>query len=285
MTRGEPSPVLVGVFGDPVAHSLSPAMHNAAFRAVGIAGVYMKFRVPPARLGAALRAAAALGFRGVNLTIPHKARGAALVSRLTSAARRCRSVNTITFAPGGWLGDSTDGEGFLRSLRDAWGFRARGARVVMLGAGGAARAVAFALLDAGARELVVVNRTRARGAALVRALGGGRRARVQAPGTDADWADLLRGATLLVNATSLGMRGESSPVPASAMRAPLRVVDLVYHPPVTALLRAARRAGRPALNRAGMLVHQGAHAFTRWPRRRAPVPAMRQALRRALREE
>ena len=155
----------------------------------------------------------------------------------------------------------------------------------MLGAGGAARAVAFALLDAGARELVVVNRTRARGAALVRALGGGRRARVQAPGTDADWADLLRGATLLVNATSLGMRGESSPVPASAMRAPLRVVDLVYHPPVTALLRAARRAGRPALNGAGMLVHQGALAFTSWTGRRAPVAAMRQALRRALREE
>jgi shikimate dehydrogenase len=279
------TPLRLAVFGDPVAHSLSPAMHRAALRVLRLPGSYERFRVPAAGLAPALRAAAALGFRGVNLTIPLKERALRCVDRLTSAARRAGAVNTVTMRGGVLEGHSTDGEGLLRSLADAWpGWSPRGARVVLCGAGGAARSVAFALADAGADRITIVNRTRARAARLARTLASKSRARMTTatPASMQEWRMLLANASVLVNATPTGMRG-GTPVPDQALRAGLRVADLIYTPAVTPLLRAARRAGAPAVNGAGMLVHQGALALERWTGRRAPVAVMRRALIRELR--
>jgi shikimate dehydrogenase len=277
--------MFAAVFGDPVAHSRSPAMHNAAFRSLGLPYVYLKFRVPVADLGLALKGVAALGFRGVNLTIPLKEAALPLMDRLTVSARRMGAVNTVTFD---WLGSTeghnTDGEGFLRSMYGEWGYRPRGANAVVLGAGGAARAVVFALASAGVRKIAVVNRTVARASALAREVSRdtGCSVRVARPLSVGGWQDLLEETDLLVNATSVGMRGEPSPVPVSALFPRLRVADLVYNPSSTALLRAARRKGARAMNGCGMLVHQGALAIERWTSRRAPVMAMRRALLRSL---
>lgn len=280
------------VFGDPVAHSLSPAMHNAGFRALRLPYTYGRFRVPAARLAAALDAAVALRWRGINLTIPLKEPALGLMDRVTEQARRVGAVNTVTITDGVREGHNTDGEGFLRSLAEAWSFRPAGTRVVIVGAGGAARAVAFALAAAAAREVVVLNRTRIRAVLLARevAKACGTRVRGRGLARGAEWNRVVRRADLLVNATSVGMHREregafraSTVVPAEVLRPPLRVADLVYNPPETALLRAARRRGLDVVNGEGMLVHQGALAFERWTGRRAPVAVLRRALFRALR--
>src|SRR5438552_2351375 len=152
---------LFGVFGDPVDHSLSPAMHNAAFAAVGLPHLYLRYRVAPAALATALAEAKALGMGGLNLTVPLKEPAIPLVDRLTAAAERAGAVNTILFRPDGrMVGDNTDGDGFLRALRGR--VRPRGARSVIIGAGGSARAVASALGRAGCRSLTIANRTPAR---------------------------------------------------------------------------------------------------------------------------
>ncbi len=290
-------PVFVGVFGDPVGHSLSPAMHNAAFRALRLPYCYVKWRVPIEGLRKALRAAQALGFRGVNLTIPLKERAVGIVDSLTPQAKRTRAVNTVTFDRGRMQGHNTDGEGFLRSLKLELGFVPHKARAVMLGAGGAARAVAFALADAGASEILILNRTPSRARALARDIRAACRSRALARDIRAacrtrargqgfprgvGWHKALAGASLLVNASSLGMRGEKCPVPARAFPARLKVADLVYNPPLTDLVRSARRRRLRAMNGVGMLAHQGALAFTRWTGRRAPVGVMRRALLLAL---
>lgn len=275
-------PLRFAVFGDPVGHSRSPVMHAAALRATGLAGTYLRFTVPRRRLRDAVAMAKEAGFRGVNLTIPLKEEAFRVPGvRPTNQARRAGAINTLTFEGDGIEGDSTDGRGFLRSLAEAWsGWSPRDARVVLLGAGGAAKSVALALSGAGVARLEIVNRTRARAARLARTLPG--RARVANPRGAGDWRVLLRGADLLINATSLGLRGEPSPVPAPALHPALRVADLIYNPPVTSLLAAARRAGCRVVNGEGMLVHQGALSFERWTGRPAPIAAMRRALRESL---
>ncbi len=226
--------------------------------------------------------ASRLGLAGVNLTIPLKERALELMDILTPAARRAGAVNTVSFMGGRMEGHSTDGEGFLQSLAAGWGWSSRGARVVVLGAGGAARSVAFALADAGARRIMVVNRSPARAAALARSLGDWRAAGRGLPSRAADWRLMLANADLLVNATPIGMHGGPSPVPAGALARGLAVADLVYNPARTALLLAARARGCRAQNGEGMLVQQGALALERWTHRRAPVEVMRGALREAL---
>jgi len=282
--KGRNGPVLTGVFGDPVEHSLSPAMHNAAFRSLGLPFLYLKFRVPVSSLRAALRGVRILGFRGVNLTIPLKEAALGLMDKLTPQAERVGAVNTVTIEGGRFEGHNTDGEGFLRSLRETWRFRPRGKRVMLLGAGGAARAVAFALGGAGAREIVIVNRTPGRARSLARAVARATRASVTAArlwrGTP--WERILEGADLIVNATSVGMKRGETPVPPSVVRPPIRVVDLVYSPPTTKLVGAVSRRGVRAMNGEGMLVHQGALAFERWTGMPAPVRIMRRAFRSAM---
>jgi shikimate dehydrogenase len=261
-------------------------MQNAALRALRLSGAYLKFRVPATALGPALAAARALGFCGVNLTIPLKQAALRLMDRLSEQARRTGSVNTVTFLRSGRAeGHTTDGEGFIRSLRWDLGLAARGRRVVMLGAGGAARSVAFALADAGARSILMVDIevSRARRlAANVRSATGVRTAALSGV-RGVRWGAVLGEADLLVNATPVGMRPGEIPVPPAALHAGLAVADLVYNPPVTMLVQEARRRGLRAMNGEGMLVHQGALSLERWTGRRAPADVMRRALRAALR--
>ena len=271
---------LTGIFGDPVGHSKSPAMHNAAFRALGLSWVYLKFRVPPNRLKQALAQASALGFRGLNITIPLKQEALPLVDTLTPQARRIGAVNTITFRRGGMEGHNTDGEGFIRSLREDLEVRPEGQRVIILGAGGAARAVTFALADAGVKSIVVLDSIPGKARCLAGDLRRITRVRAEGliTGKGVDWGGIIAGAGLLVNATPVGMHGRHCPLPPPVLRRPLAVADLVYNPPVTELIRQARRRGLKAMNGSGMLVLQGALSFERWTHRRAPVAVMRRAL-------
>jgi shikimate dehydrogenase len=268
---------LFGVFGDPIDHSLSPAMHNAAFAATGLPHVYLRYRVAPATLKRALGEGRALRLGGLNLTVPLKEAALPLVDRLTPEASEMGAVNTVLFRPDGEaVGHNTDGRGFLDALRGR--VRLRGARVVVIGAGGSARAVGTVLARAGAR-LTIANRTLARGEALARRL-----ARLTAHEPAAvPLAALARGevlgdATLVVNATSVGL--ESRPLRLRYRAAPrgCLFVDLVYGPRRTPFLLAAARAGHRTLDGAPMLLAQGALAFEAWTGRRAPRGAMARAL-------
>lgn len=266
---------VAGIIGDPVRHSLSPVLHNAAYAELGLDWVYAAFEVPAGGAAGALAGAAALGFVGLSVTMPHKADAAAACDELEPDAARLRSVNTVTVGAGGrLLGSSTDGEGFLRALREA-GHDVAGARVLVLGAGGAARAVAVAVASAGGRVAVAARRPDA--AADLAALAGGEAVPWEAR------SDAARDADVLVHATPLGMGGRGDlPVDPEALRHGLVVADLVYHPLETPLLAAAARAGARTVDGLGMLVHQAALQVERWSGRPAPVAAMRAAALAAL---
>ncbi len=271
---------VVGIVGDPVAHSRSPAMHNAAFRALGLDFVYVPFRVRPAGLKAAIRGARALGITGLNVTVPHKEKVICLLDGLTAAARLAGAVNTVYRRGDRLLGDNTDVYGFLRALAEA-GYRTRGSRAVVIGAGGAARAVVAALVRASAQHILVVNRSAARRMALARHfLRHGARIMTSSLAVLRS-AQSLAGADLVVNATTLGLRGERF-VPLAYAATPERClfVDLIYGRN-TDFLQQARRAGRPTLDGTGMLLHQGAAAFRRWTGKEAPLSVMAQALAEA----
>lgn len=263
---------VVAVIGDPVTHSLSPLLHNAAFEALGLDWVYVAFPVAQGRGGDAVRAVPTLGLAGLNVTMPHKADAAAACDELTPDAAALRSVNTVVPLAGGKvLGDSTDGEGFVRSLLAA-GCDPEGREVAVLGAGGAARAVARALGRRGARVAVAARRPEAAAEAVATA-GDSARA-ILWP----EIGDALAEAEIVVNATPIGMGGEGIPLDPGLLRGGQVVVDLVYHPRETPLLAAARAAGAQPVDGLGMLVHQAALAFERWTGRPAPVEAMREAL-------
>jgi len=272
---------LFGVFGDPVDHSLSPAMHNAAFAAAGLPHVYLRYRVPAALLPAAVREARVLGMGGLNLTVPLKEAVLPLLDALTPEAERIGAVNTILFSAGGRLvGDNTDGRGFLAALGGR--VRLRGARAVVIGAGGAARAVATALGRAGCARITVANRTRARGERLAERLsrlGGAVIATV--PLVALERGQVLEDATLVVNATPLALAGAGPRVRWAATPRGCLGVELVYAARPTPFLVAAARAGRRTLGGAHMLLHQGALAFEAWTGRRAPRAVMARALRAA----
>lgn len=273
---------LFGVLGDPVDHSLSPAMQNAAFAATGLPHVYLRFRVPAARLPGAVREAKALRMGGLNLTVPLKEAVLPLLDGLTPEAERIGAVNTVVFGPDGRTrGDNTDGEGFLRALRGH--VRVRGARTVLIGAGGSARAVGVALARAGAAGITIANRTPSRADRLAERLGrlgGG-----TAIGT-ISLAALARGAglddaSLVVNATPAGLGASTIAIRPAATPRGCLFVDLVYARRPTPFLAAAARGGRRTLDGGHMLLHQGALAFEAWTGRRAPRAAMARALRAA----
>ena len=254
---------LAGVMGWPVGHSLSPRLHNYWLGEYDIDGAYVPLPVKPDDLKDALRALPRLGFKGVNLTVPHKEAAAGIVDRLDKAAERVGAVNTVVVTPAGELiGDNTDGYGFIENLKaDApAGWKADRGPAVVLGAGGAARAIAVALADAGAREIRIVNRSRDRGRALVRDLGRGT---VYVPWTER--ASVLKDATLLVNATSLGMAGGAAlDIGLDALPVKAVVNDIVYSPLKTPLLKAAAKRGNPTVDGIGMLLHQARPGFRDW---------------------
>ncbi len=257
---------LAAVIGSPVRHSRSPAIHNAAFAATGLDWVYVALEVAPGSGADAVRAASTLGLGGLSVTMPHKTDAARACDALTPAAAALASVNTVVpRADGTLLGDSTDGEGFLRSLADA-GLDPAGRTVVVLGAGGASRAVVAALVDRGARVQVAARRREA-SEALAAAVRGV---------TAADWPGPEPvAADVVVNATPIGM-GEDPALPVEPA-SDQWVVDLVYHPLETPLLRRARAVGAPTVDGLGMLVHQAALAFEQWTGVPAPLDAMRAA--------
>ncbi len=277
---------VVGVMGFPVAHSLSPPMQNAAFAALGLDWVYVPFAVAPENLPAAVAAVTALGLRGVNLTIPHKAAVLPLLDRVTPAAAAIGSVNTLAVTPDGLLGHSTDGPGFLRALTER-GFMPAGTSVVVLGTGGAARAVVGALAQAGVTRITVAARHPDRAAPLrdvAARLAPAPVAVAIHPWDAPAVATALTEAQLLVNATSVGMAPKiaQSPVPTGWLHPELWVYDLVYTPRRTALLCAAAQVGCPVVDGTAMLVHQGAEAFTLWTGCEAPIAVMEAALLAAL---
>ncbi len=252
---------LAGVMGWPVDHSLSPRLHGFWLEHYRIDGAYLPLPVAPEHFERALRGLADAGFRGVNLTLPHKQAGLAACHQVEPLAERIGAVNTVVFQDGRLAGRNTDAFGFLENLRQgAPTWDAAAGPALVLGAGGAARAVAAALLDAGAPEVRLSNRTAARAEALARALG----ARV-VPVAWEGRADALDGLALLVNATSLGMAGQPEldldlgPLPAAAL-----VTDIVYTPLETPLLARARARGNPAVDGLGMLLHQARPGFEAW---------------------
>lgn len=254
--------VLAGVMGWPVAHSLSPALHGHWLARHGIDGAYLPLAVAPPDFAAVLAAMPKMGFRGANVTVPHKEAALAACARVDDVAKRIGAVNTIVFAADGTAqGSNTDAFGFIENLKaGASGWNAAAGPAVVLGAGGAARAVAAALQDAGVPDIRLVNRTRDRADKVAADLG----ARVTAH----DWsrrADLLADASLLVNTTTLGMTGKDA-LDISLDRLPPKALvnDIVYVPLETPLLAAARARGNPVVDGLGMLLHQARPGFHAW---------------------
>ena len=254
--------LLAGVMGDPVMHSRSPKLHNYWLAKYGLAGAYVPLAITAGYLRAALRALPALGFSGCNLTIPHKEAALALVDKVDPLARRIGAVNCVVVAADGSLeGQNHDAFGYVESIREAQpSWRADRGPIVVIGAGGGARAVLVGLLDGGAREIRLVNRTPARAKSLARELGG--------PIIALNWNEreaALGGAAMLINATNQGMVGEPAldlaldSLPVTAL-----VSDIIYIPRETALLAAARKRGNPTVNGLGMLLHQARPAFHAW---------------------
>jgi shikimate dehydrogenase len=272
---------LVGLIGWPVTHSLSPRMHNAAFAELGLDWAYVPLPVQPDDVEQALKGLAALNFVGANVTVPHKQAVIRYMDELSDAARITGAVNTIQLKEGKFKGYNTDAIGFLNALQEA-GCNPKGMRVAVLGAGGAARAVVFALARAGADSIIVLNRTAERGAFLVDDLAAvfpGSSLRFEAL-TSESLAVLNHNVDLVINSTSVGMypHVETCPWPAD-VPVPAQVIfcDLVYNPLETVFLARARAAGAATIDGLGMLVHQGATAFEKWTGHPAPVEVMRQA--------
>ncbi len=267
---------VAGVMGWPVGHSLSPRLHGYWLRQYAIDGVYVPLAVPPDRLEQALRALPSLGFRGVNLTVPHKQAALSFVDRTDSTARRVGAINTILVGENGQLeGLNTDVYGFAENLR-AVGLDPKtlpSKTAAVLGAGGAARAVVAALQDMGFAEVRIVNRSRERAERLIETLGGKLRF-VEKTRTN----EALENASLLVNATSLGMTGEPPlSIDLAALPKEAWVADAVYTPLMTGLLRQASARGNRIVDGLGMLLHQARPAFAAWF---GVEPEVTEALRR-----
>lgn len=276
---------ILGVFGDPVEHSLSPAMHNAAIRVLGIDYVYVPFHVKPDALGVALEALRALQVVGVNLTIPHKEHALQFLDEVDAEAAAIGAVNTISCRDGRLIGCNTDGAGFEGPLTDM-GFHCAGRNAVVAGAGGAARSVVFRLARAGA-HVVIVNRSEKRARALTDDVNKHYPESVEwlPAAATPEVCRAMEQATIVVNATPAGMwprEEECPPLPLDLFRSDMLVYDLIYLPQETRFLSAARSAGACTVNGAAMLVRQGAVSFEVWTGLRPPEDVMCEAMYSAL---
>lgn len=270
---------VAGVIGWPVEHSLSPAIHNAAFAAAGLDWAYVPLPVAPGALPPAVGGLVALGFRGANVTMPHKTGSAELADELSDDARRLGAVNTFVVEGGRLHGHNTDAPGFERFLRRDAGFEPAGRSALVFGAGGVARAVALALATGGLRRLTVALRDPSRASDLVATVGD---LPVEVEAIGFDRVDGLE-RDLVVNATPLGADGETAP-PLPALREGVLVIDLLYRPAQTPLQTAARRAGATAYGGLGLLLHQAALSFELWTGAPAPLDVMSAAAVAALAE-
>jgi shikimate dehydrogenase len=283
VTAGEKPPIRLAVIGDPVAHSASPTMQNAALRACGIDTAYCRLHIHPNELSAALGLFPKKGFVGVNCTIPHKAAVLAALPEVDDHAIRAGGVNTIRVGKDGRLqGFSTDGLGLERAVTEQFGVDLRDQRVLVLGAGGGAgHAVARHCAATGVRHLALVNRTVDKLHAMQEAIAGiyPRESLSLHPWTDTALAKALEGSDLVVNCSSLGMKPDDpSPIPAILISARHLIYDTIYTANHTPLMRAAEQAGARSANGLSMLLHQGAISFEMWFQREAPLEIMRKAL-------
>lgn len=265
-----------GVFGDPVRHSRSPIMLNRAFAATGINAVYTAFHVRPGALGDAVRGVRALGIRGMNVTIPHKVEVMRYLDDIDESARMIGAVNTVVNRDGAMVGYNTDGIGYARSLKEETGIQLQGARILLLGAGGAARGVGHALAQEGPDRLLIANRTEEKASALAKEIGSAAADSIAWERID----HIIGNVDLIINTTPIGMHPavEALPIDPSGIAPGTVVSDLIYNPLKTKLLREAEQAGAVAHGGLGMFVYQGAYAFEYWTGTAAPVEAMREAV-------
>ncbi len=281
-------PILLGVLGDPIAHSLSPQMQNAALDQCGIHMQYARFQIRPNELRDALELMRTLEFTGLNLTVPHKVAGCALVDEMDVEAKEIGAINTIALRQGRAFGFNTDGVGFARAIRSEFSVDLRDLRVLLLGAGGAGRAIAVQCANAGCERLVIVNRDLPKAqqlaAQLQPALAGprvlGPVARLEAvPWDERALKFQIDHTDLIVHATPLGLNpNDPAVLPSTLLQPHLMVYDTVYSRHRTPLMTAATEAGARAADGLSMLLHQGARAFEMWFEREAPLEVMRAAL-------
>lgn len=279
---------LYGVFGFPLKHTLSPAMHQAAFRHWGLPYFYLALEMDSKRFRSLMRLRNRLVLDGFNLTIPHKQTVLPYLDSVSAEARVIGAVNTVIRKGSRWLGENTDAYGFLKSLEEALHWKPKGKSVLILGAGGASRACVYALARGGARNIVILNRTLSKANQLANEF------RRRFPKTEFEAlpltrdkiSKLLRRADLVVNTTSLGLKRDDCRLVRKkdfpGAKKNQVAVDLIYNPPVTPFLKEAKRAGWKAVNGLGMLLHQGARSFELWTGKRAPIQVMRKALEEAI---
>ena len=290
MTTSQDEPLKAGVIGFPLTHSISPQFQQAGYDSLGLNVRYQAYETPPDALPAFLATMRQGGWLGCNVTIPHKRAAYDSVDALTEEAEAIGAVNTILVQDGRLLGHNTDAEGFMRALTEEAHFDVRGRDAVLLGAGGAALAVAIGLARGGVRRLWIANRSAERSQALAERIRG-RGMPVHADAVPLEAEALRRPmskASLLVNSTSVGMSGGPAPhelpLAQDLLHSRLLVYDLVYNPARTPLLNAAEQAGARTLEGLPMLIYQGAASFERWTGRPAPIATMMEAGRRALAE-
>ena len=272
---------ITGVFGYPVAENPTGVMQNAAFQALGLNWLYLNFEVTADNLAGAVQGMRAMNnFRGVNCTIPHKVAVIQYLDEVAESAQVMGAVNTVRRDGDRLIGENTDGKGFMQALRDDAGIDPTGKRAVVLGAGGAARAITVELALAGAHEIIVVNRSAERGEGLVRLLN----AKTPANSAFVPWHGAYRvseDTDLLINATSIGLYPDVDAVPEvdfATITPGMVVCDVIPNPPNTPFLRQAAARGAKTIDGLGMLVYQGAIAFTMWTGHDAPVEVMHKAL-------
>lgn len=267
-----------GVIGDPIEHTLSPIMHNAAFKALKLDFAFLAFKVKAADVEKAVSGMRALGIHGLNVTMPHKSAVINYLDEVDQAAKAIGSVNTILNKKGRLFGFNTDGVGALQALREN-GVEPRGKKVLLLGAGGAARAIAYTLARE-ADELVILNRTAKQAAELANLLKQTFDRKVVADALSPNAIkDNLQDSDVLINATSVGMKpnANQTPVAFEWLRPDLAVMDIVYNPVETKLSKDAKAAGAKVVSGFEMLIYQGAASFEIWTRHSAPVEVMRHA--------
>ena len=273
---------MLGILGDPVSHSLSPLMHNHACEAMGLDLCYVPLHVKADQLAAAIAGLRAMQFLGANVTIPHKVMAVALMDRLADSAIKVGAVNTIVNDGGLLVGHNTDGAGFIRSLEETISIDYAAATVVLLGAGGAARSVAFALAEKRVSQIVIINRTQERAEELKRLLERDFSSlSIVVKGIDDEYGDLISTGKLVINATSLGLKADlkSAPVWVDRLTKDHVVCDIVYRAQEkNPLLVAARDKGATTLGGLGMLLHQGAIAFHLWTGIEPPIDVMRTSI-------
>lgn len=269
------------VLGHPIGHTLSPVMHNSSFKSLGRDAIYLAFDVAPDALMDVLPAMKAMGFGGVNLTVPLKEVAFRGFEELDPSAESLGAVNTVEFTDAGMIGHNTDGEGFLLALKETFGSSPRDRRVFVLGAGGAGRALAITCAVAGAKEIIITDVDADRSLKVIEEiqdLSPTTHMRSVPPSPES-WNMVCSEADLIVQCTPVGMRVEDEPLlPASAFRPWQEVFDLVYMYPETGIMKMARESGASVSNGLGMLLHQGAKAYHIWTGQEPDVQAMRSAL-------